>query len=279
MELKTREPAVSGKFYPGDKNDLNAMIHKFAERMMPVSAEVSGKTIMGGIVPHAGYIYSARHATPFFQILSEQELAPDTVLILCPNHYGFGPPLALDSNKSWKTPLGKVDLDHDFYPFLHLDIAPEAHQLEHSAEVMLPLLQFFLKKPFAVLPISMRDQTPQTALSLAKKILKANEKLNKNIAVIASSDFSHYISPEKGKLLDDKVLEKIMEWDTEGVFTAICQDDISVCGFGPIMTLMEMAKHSLKNPGLEILSRGHSGETYPSPEVVHYISAVVYEKS
>ncbi len=279
MELKTREPAVSGKFYPGDKEDLIAMIQKLAQRMVPVHTDVSEKTILGSIVPHAGYIYSARHATPFFQILSEHEPAPDTIVILCPNHYGYGPPLALDSNISWKTPLGKVDLDHEFYPLLNLDIAPEAHQLEHSAEVMLPLLQFFLKKPFTILPISMRDQTPQTALLLAKKILKANEKLNKKIAVIASSDFSHYISPEEGKVLDDKVLEKIREWDTEGVFTAICQDDISVCGFGPIMTLMEMAKQSMKNPGIEILSRGHSGETYPSPEVVHYISAVVYEKS
>ena len=279
MELKTREPAVSGKFYPGDKDDLTAMISKLTERMMPVSAEVSGKPILGGIVPHAGYIYSAQHATPFFQILSGHEPAPDTVLILCPNHYGYGPSLALDSNISWKTPLGQVDLDHDFYPYLDMDIAPEAHQLEHSAEVMLPLLQFFLKKPFAILPISMRDQTPQTAQQLARKILRANEKLKKKIAVIASSDFSHYISPEEGKILDDKVLEKIREWDTEGVFMAICQDDISVCGFGPIMTLMEMAKHTMKNPTMEILSRGHSGETYPSPEVVHYISAVVYEKN
>ena len=279
MELKTREPVVSGKFYPGDKEDLKAMISKLAERMMPVSAEISGKSILGGIIPHAGYIYSARHATPFFQILSEHEPAPDTVLVLCPNHYGYGPSLALDSNKSWKTPLGQVKLDLDFYPHLNLDIAPEAHQLEHSAEVMLPLLQFFLKKPFAILPISMRDQTPQTAQLLARKILKANKKLKKKIAVIASSDFSHYISPDEGKVLDDKVLEKIREWDTKGVFTAICQNDISVCGFGPIMTLMEMAKMSMKNPTLEILSRGHSGETYPSPEVVHYISAVVYEKS
>ncbi|MFN2395626.1 MAG: AmmeMemoRadiSam system protein B [Bacteroidales bacterium] len=275
----TRKPAVSGKFYPEHKEELSDYLKKLAGKIPSSVDKYSEKFLLGGIVPHAGYIYSAGHAAPFFHLLSKRDPAPETVVILCPNHYGYGPPLALDAAKNWSTPLGTTNVDQEFYPFLDIEVAPEAHQLEHSAEVMLPLLQYFMEKPFSILPISMRDQTPQTAQWLARKLIRANDKLKKNFAIIASSDFSHYVSPETGKALDDKVLEKISEWDTEGVFTAICQDDISVCGYGPIMTLMELAYMSLKQPGFEIISRGHSGETYPSSEVVHYVSAIVYEKS
>ena len=277
MKMKIREPAVSGRFYPSDKEELTRVLQNLYDRRPEVSPESRGKKLIGGIVPHAGYIYSARHAVPFFDILSLQKPAPETVFIFCPNHYGYGPALALDDNQKWESPMGEVEIDHDFYPHLKLDVAPEAHQVEHAAEVMLPLLQFFMNEPFSIVPISMRDQTPQTAHQLAKKIQMANEKLNKRIAFIASSDFSHYVSPEEGKLLDDKVLEKILQLDSEGVFTTVCQDDISVCGYGPIMTLIELAQLNLSKPEVHILSRGHSGEVFPSSEVVHYISASVTE--
>ena len=48
--------------------------------------------------------------------------------------------------------------------------------------------------------------------------------------------------------------------------------NISVCGFGPIMTLIEYSKLISVNPKVNILKIGHSGEVIPSNEVVDYVS-------
>jgi MEMO1 family protein len=277
METTIRKPAVSGKFYPSDPDKLVNLIEKLQPDRTDYSPFVNNQ-ILGGIVPHAGYVYSARHAIPFFQLIANISPVPDTIVILCPNHYGYGPPLALDNCTHWQTPLGNVEIDQDFYPLLKTDIAHEAHQVEHSAEVMLPLLQYFIKYPFRILPISMRDQTPAAAQTLARRLQSAGKKLGRKIIVIASSDFSHYVSVEEGNCMDDKVLEKISSLDIEGLFSTICIEDISVCGYGPIMTLIHLANIALNNPEVTILSRGHSGEVTPSQQVVHYISILVGEK-
>ncbi len=50
-----------------------------------------------------------------------------------------------------------------------------------------------------------------------------------------------------------------------------------MCGYGPIMTLMEYAGGSNSDYKVEILARGHSGEVVPSHEVVDYISMILYQ--
>ncbi len=276
METLIREPAVSGRFYPSEREDLETLINK-TDRETPTQEEIpENKTLLGAVVPHAGYIYSAQHAVPFFRLLAARKPAPDTIIIACPNHYGYGPSVALDMHHEWETPLGDVRVDHDFYPLLGIEVASESHRVEHSAEVMLPLLQYFMKTPFSVLPVCMRDQTPHYAAELARKIHVASRKLNKEIAFIASSDFSHYVSPQRGKEADDRVLDKILSLDVQGVFSEVCSNDISICGYGPIMTLIELASLSLQKPEAKVISRGHSGQVSPSDQVVHYITAIMY---
>jgi AmmeMemoRadiSam system protein B len=54
-------------------------------------------------------------------------------------------------------------------------------------------------------------------------------------------------------------------------------NNISVCGYGPIMALMEYSKFRSDEPRADILSRGNSARTYPSDEVVDYVSMIFYE--
>jgi AmmeMemoRadiSam system protein B len=53
---------------------------------------------------------------------------------------------------------------------------------------------------------------------------------------------------------------------------------VSICGYAPIMTLMEYSKLITKNPKSKILRQGHSGEVYPSNEVVDYVSILFYKE-
>ena len=95
--------------------------------------------------------------------------------------------------------------------------------------------------------------------------------------MIYPSDFSHFLHPDKGKVLDDLVLDKILKFESESVQNVVRKNNISVCGYGPIMALMEYSKLVNTNPQNIIISRGHSGEVIPSNEVVDYVSILFYK--
>lgn len=270
-----RKASAAGRFYPADEKSLRDFFEKLHYEGKSTLGQLGNEEILGGIVPHAGYLYSGKTALHFFESLSQNSIVFDTAIILSPNHTGWGPELALDGHEAWETPLGLVDIDQDFYPLLKIEPSSEAHQIEHSAEVVVPMLQYFFKIGFKILPISMWDQSPATARSLAMQLVTANKKLGKKIIVIASSDFSHYVTPEFGLEQDDLALESIARMDINGLARVIHQDDISICGYGPIMTLMAMAKLLFEKPAFKIIDRSHSGQSVDSKEVVHYVSAVI----
>lgn len=277
--MKTRQAAVAGRFYPGSKEEIAVQLDQILEKEKPsIDLSLSQKKIIGAVVPHAGYMYSAYQALHFFEILKHSQQQFDTFFIINPNHTGFGTEIALDENDCWETPFGKVDIDKDYYDFLDFSESEDAHRLEHSGEVMLPLLQYSLDYPFSIVPITMSNQNPANARFIAQNIKKANDRLKKKICIIASSDFSHFVNPAKGKELDNFVVQEISKMNTEGVNQQVHDKNISVCGYGPIMTLMEYTKNTTKEPQVEVLKIGHSGEVIPSNEVVDYVSMLFYEK-
>lgn len=277
--MLTRSPAVAGRFYPDTKMELDNQLTDILRHESPhIIRSFSQMNILGGIVPHAGYMYSGYQAIHFFEILRNSKQVFDTFFIINPNHTGYGPEMALDGNNYWETPYGLAEIDNAYYDLLDIPISIEAHQFEHSGEVILPLLQFSLDYPFRIVPITMLHQSPQKASELAKAIFKANQQLKKNICVIASSDFSHFVNPEEGRRLDGYVLDNILNFNSNAVFREVREKKISVCGYGPIMTLIEYSKLVSPNPQNDILKTGHSGEIHDSREVVDYVSLLFYEQ-
>lgn len=279
-ERKTRRATVAGKFYPGTESTLTAQISEIHTEEIPkINRELAKKKIIGCVVPHAGYIYSGYEAIHFFDIISNSDEKYDTFVIVNPNHTGMGAALALDENDYWETPLGSVPLDRELMEQLGIPESSMAHQYEHSAEVMVPFLQHFLDYPFSIVPISITHQTYENARSLAEKIFEANRSLKKKILIIASSDFSHYVHPKEGERKDDLVIDQIMKGDSGQVYRVVQEHRVSVCGYGPIMTLMEYAKLVAGKPVAEVIRRGCSGDVMPSSEVVDYVTILFYQES
>jgi len=275
---KIRKPAVAGQFYPDDPKELKALLENVYEQEKgAIDLDLAQKDLIGGVSPHAGYMFSAYQAVHLFQIIRHHATHYDTVFIINPNHSGMGNDLAYDSNDYWESPLGNVEVDQDFASQLELPVSNQEEKREHSGEVMVPLLQYFLDYPFKIAPITITRQNHSNALRLAQAIYKANQKLNKKILIIASSDFSHFVTPKIGHEKDQHVLEKIMQLDAPGVEQVIREKHISVCGYGPIMTLMEYARLVSQKPQVQILKRGSSGDVIPSNEVVDYVSIMLYQ--
>jgi AmmeMemoRadiSam system protein B len=276
--MLTRLPVVAGSFYPGTKKEIDNLLDRIYSHEKPcIQISLSEKDLIGAVVPHAGYIFSAYEAVHVFDILSKSPVKYDTFFIINPNHTGYGQEIEVDSSENWQTPLGSVPLDKDFVDNLNLPVSDTAQMREHSAEVMVPFLQKWLSYSFKIVPICIMSQNPLTSGEIAEKIYKANQQFKKKIFIIASSDFSHYINPEIGREKDSLVLNELEKMDSQHLYDTVIRNRISVCGYGPIMTLIEYAKLVSSKPETKILARGNSGKTMPSSSVVDYVSVLFYQ--
>jgi len=277
--MKTREPAVAGTFYPSSASELiKTLDNLLINEKSKIKSEMSNKKILGGVVPHAGYKYSGCESVHFFEILHQDfKVFFDTIFILNPNHHGYGPEIAVDDNDSWSTPLGNVLLDKEMIDALDFPVSSDAHKFEHSGEVVLPFLQKFLDYDFKIVPISYLRQDPEKSIEIAERIVEINKIQNKKILLIASSDFSHYVTPEVGEKKDKKIIEKILNLDVEGVFNEINKSNATVCGCGPIMTLIHYVKKVSEKPDAQLLCFGNSAKSHKALEVVDYASILFYE--
>ncbi len=276
--MKVREAYVSGRFYPRHKQDLDKLFEQFkSSETHQLASKLASRQIIGGVVPHAGYSYSGPHAFHFFEILKRSEQDFDTVIIVNPNHTGYGENISLDINEAWETPYGLIEVDLEFQKLLHLPFSTIAHKFEHSGEVILPFLKKFLQSDFKIVPISILQQNHDNARKIAGLLHQAVIETGRKILVIASSDFSHHVSPEEGARQDQYVLNEILKMNAAGVYQQVLWREVSMCGYAPVMTLIEYAKLVAKDAKCEVLRRGHSGETAnDSDEVVDYIAMLCY---
>jgi len=262
-----RAPAVSGQFYPRNKNDLDREISRcFA------GIQAGQKPVLGAVVPHAGYIYSGNTAAHVYSMLPEA----DTFVLLGPNHTGYGSPVSVSSEK-WSTPLGEADSDIEFIKALPgriIDNDETAHKYEHSIEVQLPFLQHRFHD-FKIVSICMGMQDEETALDVGMELVHAVRKVDKKVVIIASSDFSHY-KPDKVAREDDAYfIRSIIDLDIPGFYRKLYERNASVCGYGPIAAMLTASK-ALGAKKATLLKYSTSGDiTGDLAAVVGYAGIIV----
>ncbi|WP_407411398.1 AmmeMemoRadiSam system protein B [Methanobrevibacter sp.] len=278
-----RQPAVAGAFYPDDPESLKKLIEEcflgdFGVGEIPKLNTFEGIDYPINImVPHAGYQYSGAIASHGYCNLVQNGF-PEVFIILSPNHTGYGSEVSVFNEGEWKTPLGNVKVDDEFANEIisQSDIATAdftAHLYEHSIEVQLPFLQYF-SSDFSIVPITMGSQSFSASSDLAKAIFEAAKKLKKSYAVIASTDLSHFNNQEKANTVDGFVLEDIEEMNEFKLFEEVIQYNITMCGYGPVMTAISLSKMTDKTD-CEILAYGTSGDvTGDLSSVVGYASGI-----
>ncbi len=292
MNNKIRNPAAAGMFYPADKEQLIQNIEEcFTDKRGPgskPSISKKEKNVKGVVVPHAGYPFSGAIAAHAFDFIASNGFA-DCFIVLGPNHTGIGSAVSTMTDGSWKTPLGDVDINKKIGKEIFngiVDDDEKAHSNEHSIEVQLPFLQY-ISKDFDFVPISMSMQDYQTSEEIGGIIADVIKKSEKKIVIVASSDFSHvgfnYMSmPPAGMKVneyaekqDKKAIEKILKLDPKGLVDTVEQENISMCGYGPVASLLVAAKN-LGATKAELLKYGSSYDVHPGDSCVGYGSIVVY---
>ena len=278
-----RKPAVAGAFYPRDAENLkklieNCFLDDAGVGFVPELNNFDGKDYpINVIVPHAGYQYSGAIASHGYCKIVQNGF-PEVFIILSPNHTGFGSEISVFNEGQWITPLGSIEVDEEFANEIisASDIASadfHAHFHEHSIEVQLPFLQYF-SSDFKIVPITMGTQTFVTSSDLTNAIFEAGNKLGKSYCVIASTDLSHFNNQEKANKVDRFVLEDIEEMNSFKLFEEVVQYNITMCGYGPVMTTIDISK-KLEKDSCEILAYQTSGDvTGDLTSVVGYASGI-----
>ncbi|MGC9121383.1 MAG: AmmeMemoRadiSam system protein B [Thermogladius sp.] len=285
--MSKRYPAVAGYFYPASRKELVVSIeqsftHRLGPGKKPVLATSRNKSVVGFIVPHAGYMYSGPVAAHAYVELASAGV-PETVVILGTNHTGYGALVSVYPGGTWVTPLGEVKVDGELAKkFVELsgyaELDEEAHIEEHSVEVQVPFIQYIYEDRVKILPVVIGLHTLDVARDLALSLKKAVSELGRDVVVLASSDFNHYEPQHVTVAKDMEAIDYILRGDSEGFYRAITEKNISVCGPGGIMTLIEYTKLFEKyTPRISLLKHATSGDVTGDYSAVVGYASVKFE--
>ena len=282
--MKVRRPTQAGSFYAGDAEALKTQVqrcflHELGPKELPKVSKGRLKEVVGLVCPHAGYMYSgAVAANAYYELAKDGK--PDTVVILGPNHTGYGSALALMNDGVWRTPLGDVEVDgataDEIVQETRLvDVDDVAHRFEHSIEVQLPFLQYLYGSEFKFVPICFQMQDLASAVEVGNALVEV--LANKNAVVIASSDMTHYEPQANASAKDLAALKAVEAMDARRFYSVIEARNVTACGYGPIATVITYAK-GLGAKEAKLLSYKSSGDiTGDYSSVVGY-AAITFKK-
>ncbi len=282
--VKIREPAHAGTFYPARKDELiksieSSFLHPLGPGALPKVPSERRTLSVGYLVPHAGYIYSGPVAAHSYYGLA-QEGAPKLIVVAGPNHTGLGEGASVWRGDYWRTPLGDIEIDQEAAKLLisytkYFTFDEEAHIYEHSVEVQVPFIQYIFGSSSKLVPIVIKLQTPEVSRDLAEAMYKMIKDNGVDIAYIASSDMNHYEPHDITTSKDLEALKYVESLDPEGLFRALEEDNITMCGPGPAMALLYLGK-LMGVKRAKVLKHATSGDVTGDRDlVVGYASAVV----
>ncbi len=247
--VKVRLPCQAGTFYEGTtellkKQIKDCFLHELGPKKIPKVIPTDLKRVTGLVCPHAGYMYSgpiAAHA--YHELASDGK--PNTVVLLGPNHTGYGSALSIVNRGVWRTPLGDVEVDDETADEIVaesriIDVDESAHRFEHSIEVQLPFLQYLYGTQFKMVPVCFLLQDLRSAKEVGEAIGKV--LVGRNAVVIASSDMTHYQPQAKATQNDALAIEAAVAMNESEFFSVIERRRISACGVGPIAALIVASK-------------------------------------
>ncbi|MFB0515141.1 MAG: AmmeMemoRadiSam system protein B [Candidatus Neomarinimicrobiota bacterium] len=183
-----RRPAARG-FYPGD---CQAQLLSFLADSHP--PDDLPQPLRGAALPHAGWMYSGRVAAHTLDCFQKSP-PPETVVFFGTPHYRAGLDHALYPEGEWETPLGNLPVDNTGGEAVLaaagnlLRSDPQAHEYEHSIEVLTPMVKYLFPQA-AIVPILVQPEA--SAVHLGVLTARAITRLPRRAIFLGSSDLTHY---------------------------------------------------------------------------------------
>ena len=280
---KTRPPAVAGSFYSADPDALRKDLEFLFNRALPGS---SPGQVLAIIAPHAGYPYSGEVAASSYKQVDAKKSYKNVFLIGSSHRFAFEG-AAIYQSGNFETPLGVVPVNQDLAQELTKNESTfikheQAHLSEHSLEVQLPFLQYYLEKDFKLVPILLGTRSQRTCQKIARAL---EPYLNEDNLFVISADFSHYPEYSRATEVDIKTAKAICSNSTCEFLSTIDENEeknipnlaTSACAWPAILTLMYMTEQKTDDISYKLVQYQNSGDSRQGDKsrVVGYCSIAV----
>ena len=264
--MRVRPPAVAGRFYPADADELRDLVDRLLGGVRAGPRPVLPAAV---VAPHAGYRYSGPVAAAAYAQLTAAPDAVTRVVLLGPAHSWPLDGMAVPAVDALATPLGTVAVDADArtaataVPGVAVDDRP--HDGEHSLETQLPFLQRVLGPGIAVLPVLVGRTPPASVAALLTAVLAVDGAL-----AVVSTDLSHYLDRSKARERDAATAAAVLARNGDALHPA------DACGFHPLRGLLRHAAD--RDFVVELLGLGTSADAGGDPRrVVGYGAFLLHE--
>lgn len=282
---------LAGSWFAKQPQELKYQLEEMDKKAHKKFAmQADGKKIRALIVPHAGYVYSGSIASAAFRLL--QPNAIKRVIILAPSHFIAFNGVALPSFNKYALPTGQIQLDtkaiNELQKNINFHFNDSAFNPEHSAEIQMPLIHFYLPQAH-IIPLIIGNLLPEAINDVVKALLPL---INQQTVVIVSSDLTHYGAPFSYtpfaenillnvRQLDSKILDAIQENDNALYQNLLYETQATICGRVPIAILLKLLQYNaFGNSITRLVAYGSSAEKEEnSDRLVSYGSLIVTQET
>ena len=186
--METKKMAFAGSWYPAGADECEAFITAFLkEKQGPGSGR-----FVGGIVPHAGWVYSGSIACRVIASLGSEAVV-DTIFLFGAHMHEQSEPFIL-THGAVQTPFGDIEVDRELAGKICSDIcigkrSPLTFPDDNTLELQYPFIKYFY--PDAKIVVC--GVAPSFfAATIGSMAVEAAKTLSRNIRVVGSTDMTHY---------------------------------------------------------------------------------------
>jgi len=246
-----REPCLPPGWYPRERG-------KIKEFLAPFAKNDASPPVFAAMAPHAGWYYSGYTAALAVSSLKKDA---ETVVVIG-GHLPRGMPVLFAPEEGVKTPFGIMKIDGELREEFNKELSlrknsggsaaarPDRYQ-DNTVEVLLPMVHYFF--PEAEL-LWLRFPADLSSYEAGKLLAVSARSLNRRIAVLASTDLTHYgenygYSPRgRGKSAlewvkkenDAAFISAVLELDPSRVLKR-AEEDLSACSAGAVLGALGFA--------------------------------------
>jgi MEMO1 family protein len=279
-------PAVAaGRFYSSNPEELRNTLKGLFEKAKPRMVD----SVVAIICPHAGYDFSGLVAASSYKQINPDKKF-ENIFIIGSSHQVNFMGASIYNLGDYLTPLGKVKVNIELADKLIKEnpvftFNPDADKNEHSLEVQIPFLQYWMKSEIRIVPIILGTQSAQTCKKIAEAL---KPYFNDNNLFIISTDFSHYPKYQDAQAVDKASCDAIIAGSANELLKVL-QDNAdknipnlatSMCGWTSVATLLNMTGNNPDYRFVPILYMNSGDSKYADKsQVVGYWSiAVTHEE-
>ena len=187
---KVRKAVFAGSWYPSRAAECEREITGFLKEGK--SLNPPDRSLVGGIVPHAGWYFSGSIACNVINCLKGQDTTD--VVVVFGMHLHAGSPCYIMTEGAWETPFGAIAVEETLASELAEKFSftietPARFTQDNTVELQLPFIKYFFKDAKIV---AMGVPPHNDSLEIGRTVVEISNRLGLKVKVIGSTDLTHY---------------------------------------------------------------------------------------